>query len=195
MKVKQIFLDLDDVLNNFTMEALTCVISDTDFTYDPEWGFDIVRAANALLAKRDCYLFTPMTPEFFWSRIKRHFWANVIKSDECDWLIEACVQIVGKENVCILTTPTEDPGCLAGKLEWIKDKLPRWMHRQYMMSPRKDFCAKPEALLIDDSDKNVNEFRAAGGRAILVPRPWNSNHMDSCVSLMTISAELRGAAH
>ena len=41
---------------------------------------------------------------------------------------------------------------------------------------RKHFCARPDALLIDDGDHNVEAFRANGGQTILVPRPWNSLH-------------------
>ena len=75
-----------------------------------------------------------------------------------------------------MTSPTIDPDCLAGKLEWIHEFTPRWMHRQYLVGPRKQFCAHREALLIDDADKNVNTFREWGGQALLVPRPWNSMH-------------------
>jgi 5'(3')-deoxyribonucleotidase len=83
---------------------------------------------------------------------------------------------VSEVPICILTGPTKDPECLAGKYEWITTVLPPYLHRQYLIGPRKQFCAHPEALLIDDSDDNVKAFRGAGGHAILVPRPWNSLH-------------------
>ena len=47
---------------------------------------------------------------------------------------------------------------------------------------RKHFCARPDALLIDDSDHNVEAFLAHGGQAILVPRPWNPLH---CMPTLT----------
>ena len=37
-------------------------------------------------------------------------------------------------------------------------------------------CAQAGALLIDDSDHNVIQFRNHGGQAILFPQIWNSNH-------------------
>ncbi len=34
--------------------------------------------------------------------------------------------------------------------------------------------AHPNAILIDDNEKEVDDFRTHGGMAILVPQPWNS---------------------
>jgi len=139
--------------------------------FNPEWGWNIVTAANALHPLR-----TDFTKASFWGSIKRYFWAGVPKSLECDKLLGICARFVGKENVCILSSPTLDPDCLAGKLEWIKANMPKWMHRQYLIGPCKKFCARPDAVLIDDREKNVDEFRASGGHAIMMPRPWNSLH-------------------
>ena len=179
MTIKTVFLDLDDVLNDFTMPALRhlrCVLE----VYDPAWGFDIVMAANWTHPLRT------FRQETFWSNFDREFWATLPKSGMCDWLIKECIRRVGRDNVCILTRPTDEPSCLAGKLEWIHANLPQWLHRQYLIGEPKHLCAGPDALLIDDSDKNVDAFRAAGGHSILVPRPWNwrhtfVEHADQCV--------------
>jgi 5'(3')-deoxyribonucleotidase len=89
--------------------------------------------------------------------------------------LEACAKAVGRENVCIATSPTKCPESLAGKLEWIHDHFPEWMHRQYAITPRKHLFARPDSLLIDDYSENVERFKAHSGHAILVPRPWNDN--------------------
>ncbi len=46
---------------------------------------------------------------------------------------------------------------------------------------KKHLLAHKDALLIDDRDENVAEFRHAGGKAILIPRPWNNQrcHTDA----------------
>ncbi len=167
MRITKIFLDMDDVLNEFTMSTLRELGCDIE-TYDPTWGWDIVKAANATNSSRS------FTIQGFWDSLDRKHWATRPKSEMCDQLIEKSASLVGQENVCVLSSPTLDPDCLAGKLEWIHDNLPSWMHRQYLIGPRKYFCAAPNALLVDDCDKNVDDFRAAGGQALLVPKPWNS---------------------
>jgi len=174
MKIREIFLDMDDVLNTCTMYALRyvgCTVEATDYTkFNPDWGWNIVNAANHLHPTRK------FTEDEFWPLIDRQFWATIPRSQECQWLLDVSAGIVGEENVCILSSSTRDPDCLAGKLDWIQNELPPWMHRQYLLGPRKHFCASPDSLLIDDRDYNVDTFRAAGGQAILVPRPWNTLH-------------------
>lgn len=173
--IKRIFLDLDDVLNDFTLSALQfvgCPVGPRDFDkFDSKWQFDIIAAANALHDNGRIF-----TPDELWRSLPRSFWAGVQPSAICDWLIETSASLVGPENVYILTCPTGYPDCIAGKLEWIQRFLPHWLHRQFLIGKPKFLCASPESLLIDDSDANVNAFREAGGDSILVPRPWNSEH-------------------
>lgn len=173
--IKEIYLDLDDVLNRFTMSALRfvgCPVDPMTFDkYPVECGFDIICATRTLIGGD--YTTDLQT---FWDGIPRKFWATVPKSEECDWLLNYCAEWVGPENVQIATSPTKDPDCLSGKLEWIHQHLPEWMHRQYSITPRKWKYGFPTTLLIDDSDANVRKFREHGGHAILMPRPWNTAH-------------------
>ena len=172
--IKRILLDLDDVCNRFTMHALWhvgCQVDPMDDRTHPGGGnYDIVGCANELFG------YERFTKQKFWDSIPRSFWATIPPSNEFPYLIGWCESLVGQENVCLLTSPTIDPDCLAGKLEWIHNFCPRWLHRQFLVGPRKQFCAHGEALLIDDADKNVAAFREWGGNALLVPRPWNSGN-------------------
>jgi len=175
LKPTTIFLDLDDVLNCCTMAALRyvgCPVEPLDFrSFNPEWGFDIIRAANNLHPT-----YRSWTQTTFWQAIKRDFWATAIQSQEFEALLVMCEDTVGLKNTFILTCPTDDPECPAGKLKWIQLNCPPQLHRQYMIGEPKFLCARPDSLLVDDSDKNVNLFREKGGQAILLPRPWNSGH-------------------
>jgi len=76
----RIFLDLDDVLNRFTMPALAhvgCYVNAESFDdFNPAWGFDIIKAANEL---HPCALFTLAS---FWSIFTRKDWAHFPVSDE-----------------------------------------------------------------------------------------------------------------
>jgi len=180
MLITHIFLDLDDVCNIFTMHALSrvgCKVEPNELEkYDPKWGFDIVKAANSLL--------TPITgsdlafesAEAFWDKLTGpEVWRDAPESPEFRPLLAFC-RAVARRNICLLTSPVRDPGCVTGKMEWIHRHMPKWMHRQFLIGPQKHLLASEVALLIDDSDENVNAFRTAGGYASLFPRPWNSRH-------------------
>jgi hypothetical protein len=166
LNIKRIFLDLDDVLNDFTLSTLRS-FGQMD-SYDPAWGWDIVAACNAAHPLRK------MSPEVFWGSLDRKFWASRPKSGMCDWLIEESVRIVGADNVFVLTAPTRHPDCVAGKMEWVHENLPDFLHRQCLYGSHKYVCAQPASLLIDDCDANVDDFILYGGQACLVPRPWNT---------------------
>jgi 5'(3')-deoxyribonucleotidase len=170
--IRRICLDLDGVLNKFHQHIFHHLgFPDYDDTlYPTEAGWEIEDAANMLAGYKK---FT--SRKDFWDRITRDVWATAPKSDEFEFLLEASADLVGQENVIILTKPTIDPDCMAGKLEWIHANVPRWMRRQFLVGPSKEFCARPDTLLVDDADKNVNKFKEAGGMTLLVPRPWNSN--------------------
>lgn len=177
--IRRILLDIDDVLNRLTLTCLRhvgCDIGTKDYHKFPvKFGYDILGVANHLMGHtaEDGNEWDVPT---FWNMIPRSLWATCPISAQAEWLLAMCEASVGRENVCLLTGPTKDPDCVAGKLEWIHDFMPSWLHRQYLIGPRKQFCAMSEALLIDDSDDNVKAFQAWGGHTILVPRPWNTLH-------------------
>ena len=173
----KIFLDLDDVLNLFTLHALQHVGCPIDPAkgygqYDASHGWDIVAAANELHPDH-YYIEQDFSVQEFWDCFDREAWANVPPSDELKLLLRNCVALVGRKNICILTSPVLSPGCLEGKADWIRKYLPKWLHRQFLIGPPKHFCARPDALLIDDAQHNIDAFREAGGQTLLVPRPWN----------------------
>jgi hypothetical protein len=172
--IKRIVLDLDDVCNTFTMYVLSrlgCDVGPFDYHCFPsDCGYDILTAYHRLKGESQPHL----SKSEFWNSLTREVWATAPQSRELSWLLGMVEFFVGKPNVCLLTSPTIDPECLAGKLEWIHANLPDFLHRQYLVGPPKHFCARPDTLLIDDNDKNCAAFREAGGHAILVPRPWNS---------------------
>lgn len=173
--IASVLLDLDDVCNEMTPWALRWLgvpfdgYDDFYANYQPKYGYDIVANANDMLGYRR------FTPRLFWSMLPREFWASCPPSADFEDLLRAIVGAVGYEDVIFLTKPTKCPDSLSGKLDWIKRHAPAEMHRQYSVTPRKRFSSNPEALLIDDCEENVNEFRERGGQALLVPRPWNSN--------------------
>ena len=171
----QIFLDLDGVCTEFVTAAMRFhgLSNYNDSMYPCDVGFDIVTAYTRLTGN-------VITGADFWNPLDRNFWATLPKTDLCDPLIGYLEREFGKDNICILSAATLSPNCLSGKMEWVYENLPKWIHRQYIFTSKKHHCAKEGTLLIDDADHNVNDFYDCGGEAVLVPRPWNKlNHFST----------------
>jgi len=87
------------------------------------------------------------------------------------------VAAFGMENVRLLTTPM--PNCMSasGKVAWVRKNIPGLEKQLIIMTAPKETLARtPGSVLIDDSSKNVDRWRDAGGNAILVPRWWNDDY-------------------
>lgn len=187
--IKRIFLDLDDVLNRFTMPALAhvgCPVS--RYTYDKypiECGYDIIKAANTFSESEINRFFNR---EEFWSLFDEKFWAKLPVSSEMLHFVDWAQIAVGTENVYILTSATGAKGCLEGKRKWVLKHLGcDWLKRMITCTD-KFVCANDLSLLIDDSWDNINKFINKGGHGILVPRPWNPCHSEN--TLTSVLSEL-----
>jgi hypothetical protein len=173
LRIREIHLDLDDVLCAFTPYVYNCLVGTTnEISYDwwlSEWGFGMAAAVDEgreLLGK-DALLGD------FWSHVTRSMWATVPKTPLCDWLVEASCRAVGSENVFILSRPTPFGDCHGGKADWVRGQLgSAWVDRM-ILTKYKAKLAKSGRLLVDDSDDNIDAFRAGGGSVITCPRPWN----------------------
>ena len=172
MEITKVFVDLDGVLADFERAAFK-LHGIPAKPFPTEAGWDIIHACNILDPTRK------MTANKFWGAFDYKFWATLPTTDICDVLIEELRSVFNKEQLCILTAANSAQAA-AGKVTWIKTNLPNFFWTQYLIGSAKQFCAGPQALLIDDRDLNVEEFRKHGGHAILVPRPWNTLHAEPC---------------
>jgi hypothetical protein len=117
-----------------------------------------------------------ITDEQFWQPLNSTtFWESLQFTPEAMAILDVCESTFGQENVCLLSCPSDSAYSALGKLRWIQANLPRYA-RQYMLGPAKQFCAGPDAILIDDSDANCACFSHHCGGVVLVPRPWNANY-------------------
>ena len=101
------------------------------------------------------------------------FWAYV------EWTLVGKELLAGLERlfhgeVVLMTSPCDTEGSVSGKVEWIRRELPAYS-RRFFVGPCKHAAAGPGKVLIDDHDANVDMFKSHGGRAVLVPRPWNQD--------------------
>ena len=94
----------------------------------------------------------------FWSDMELLPWAKRLWEE------------MGKKSdmVCFLSSPSNNPICAQGKLEWIKKHFDT---KNFIITPKKEFCATPQTLLIDDYKKKIKKFEDAGGYGFLWPDP------------------------
>lgn len=76
-------------------------------------------------------------------------------------------------RVALLSDPGVFLGAPYGKHIWLQRHFPDLVDL-LILTPSKKLVAHKDAILIEDYDHNIEQFRAAGGAAIMVPRPWNS---------------------
>lgn len=77
------------------------------------------------------------------------------------------------DEVFFLSSPLGYQGAETGKKKWLQDRLGKDFDR-HIFTTHKHVCAKPNSVLVDDSDKNCEAFIKAGGHAVCFPQPWSS---------------------
>lgn len=110
-----------------------------------------------------------------WDSLGHDFWADAPLMPDAYTILHRVETVFGHDNICLLTKPTTNHECVVGKIQWVKKNLPKYNGR-YLIGSGKFFCAHEKSVLIDDHDKNVDDFIAHGGKAILLPRKWNRRH-------------------
>jgi 5'(3')-deoxyribonucleotidase len=116
----------------------------------------------------------PISQDDFWKPFGYDFWANLPWMEDGQQILQLVERLFGVENICICSCPPQDPNAVGGKIEWVKKNIPQYS-RRCIITPRKEFCAHSNVVLIDDRDKNIDTFIENGGHGILVPRLWNRN--------------------
>lgn len=155
--MKKILIDMDGVLVDFVRGCFSW-FNRTDIQYmDITWNLEQYFGIN---------------PGDFWNSLTYDFWANLPWHPSGRQLFANLESHFGVENLVICTSPSRTPGCIEGKMEWLKRELPL-MERQFMITPQKHFAASPDRILLDDHEPNIEKFAEAGGHTVLVHQPWN----------------------
>ena len=119
------------------------------------------------------------------------FWRNLQWTEDGRSIFSLVQRHFGFRSIHLATKIMSNPGCCSGKYLWVCEHLEDYFAKHLILiSGTKAVLAGPGSLLIDDCDKNVEEFRAAGGQAILVPRPWNKLHEQANNTLQVVKYEL-----
>jgi len=111
-----------------------------------------------------------ITKEEFIKPLGLEFWTKVPLLPHAKSIVEMIETSFGRENICLLTQPLDTLGCIEGKRWWILKNFPQL---KWLIGSPKYFCAHANSVLVDDNPDNCKKFVEAGGRAFLVPAPWN----------------------
>ena len=165
----KIYLDIDGVLVSFVLAAFQyhCAPIQNEGRYPKGHDWDILGAVNHV---RDQIGAPGFRADEFWD-FPEWFW----DMEPYPGMHEFVKQLEKRGDVTLATACTMSPACAAGKLRWIQDNLPQFA-RNYVITPRKELLADCYSVLIDDYPRNCKRFAEAGGRSILVPRPWNGQY-------------------
>jgi len=164
--------DLDGVFADFTSGANTIhgrpLYAVTTWDWYSDWG---------------------MTDADFWKPIKlagSSFYDKYVPP--YPWHDELLRLIYSVGDLVIVTANPLDAGLAASKVEWIRKYIGSRVPvitvcgglgnsgNKISAADLKAMIATPSRVLIDDADHNIDAFRAAGGKAIEFPQPWNRLH-------------------
>lgn len=123
---------------------------------------DFVRSYEALTDK-DFSAAEKEEPEVFWEPINKvgtEFWS------EMPWMADGKVlwEFIKDYNPTILSSPGKNNTSPKGKKIWIKRELGEV---PFIFEKDKQKYAKKNAILIDDTDEKIDNWREAGGIGIL----------------------------
>lgn len=155
-----VFLDLDGVLADFAAGVARLFGVDKDLVV--KFGDRSHEAVG-------------LSQSEFWRRLYadgQKWWVDLPPYPWAARLVEAC-DAAGE--AWIATSPPKDCTTVGGgKLEWLKRFVPEvYKNRRYFIGSRKHILAAPGRVLVDDNLSKCEDFRRAGGQAVLFPQPWN----------------------
>lgn len=184
-KATTVYMDMDGVLCNFVRSILRLFDVPDEVTDAQLWAqhpgeYQIQKVLGISVNQ-------------MWDRVEESgsdFWANLLPYPWMEGLWRAAK--THDRYVCILSSPSYDPQSLAGKLMWLqnKDRFGR-RFRDHVFTGEKQLLARPDAVLIDDSELKINAFIAAGGQGLLFQQSWNTGGL----SFMDIIERLEAPWH
>jgi 5'(3')-deoxyribonucleotidase len=164
----RIYLDMDGVITDLVWSAMNYWEAPLfhEGMYPDDCGWNVVKATNICREERGL---RPLESAEFWDGLDYGFWRNLVMYPQAPEFIEYVEQF---GEVYLATSPTLSSECVAGKFDWVKENLPQYS-RRLIITADKTPMAGSRTVLIDDRDRNCSRFEAAGGLAVLFPRPWN----------------------
>ena len=163
-KTFRIYLDLDDVLVDFTRRACEVhgVCKDTQLDPIRNGSWDLVPIIQEIRGE-------PFTEEDFWEGIHAagsDFWRSL---PTLPWAMELIEMVRDyTRDWFILSSPSRCPSSWYGKRQWVIDVL-GYNYNRLILTNDKTSCAVPDSILIDDSERNCGAFVGTRSHYVLFP--------------------------
>lgn len=179
IEISTVFLDIDGVLTNFKQGVYRAF--NQPYSYETEsqsWLFweDFDKVVTFKQVDDIC---------------GKTFWGYLPWMHDGKEILGKVVDKFKYQRIYLLSDPMPNVESMSGKWLWVKNQLSSLYNQTILLKAPKELLAKPDTLLIDDRDKNIEGFCAAGGHAILVPRPHNVMRDFADVSVEILSLALR----
>lgn len=157
MKLK-IAVDLDGVLYNWMGSALKIFNVNPNNKENRKILKTYHDGLEMIKSKQEVFEIIEKHEAKFWENLELFPWANT--------LYEALTEL---GEVTILTSPGSWTWAGRGKLLALKRDFEI---KNFILAKKKEICASPNMILIDDKKKNISRFREAGGWAYLWPNSF-----------------------
>ncbi len=176
----KLFLDMDGVLVNFNKGIHDAFNKPYDYaTLSSKWTF-----------WND---WPNVTFDMVDDACTHEFWAELPWMHDGEEIFELAIGYFDFNDIYLLTSPMPNLGSPSGKWDWVARNLAGLKKQTIITNVDKGLFAGPDCVLIDDKNENIDAFRAAGGRAILVPRPWNrGNGVDTAPYIKRMLGDICG---
>jgi 5'(3')-deoxyribonucleotidase len=159
LKCLDIYLDMDGVCVDWVKGVLKILKREDLINNIPENCKSIEEATSLNLA-------------YVRNEISKHgseWWRNL---EELPWFWELYNTLIKLGRVTFLTSPSPDPNCSKGKIEWLYDRFGN-NFKDYIITPQKYHCSHKNSILIDDTLEKCQEFLEKDGQAVLFPTEFN----------------------
>ena len=162
-----VYIDMDGVLCNYVKGV--CKV----FGFDYDDFIEEMKPGEYDLSKHPAFIDMKFENDMIDIAIQDDilFWSELEPYPEAKELVDFIDDNFEKWRIC--TTPKNYPECYAGKVQWLHDQFTIDFDQIIMIQDKSQLAGK-NRILIDDCDKNTNQFFIKGGDIYSWGRKWNN---------------------
>lgn len=164
-----LYIDMDGVICNFVRSAIDAhvdvsPVGDMLPSQVEEWDFFEQYGLD-----REAFLRPIKQWEGFWRFIPAYSFADEFLFRVGEIVRESSLDI----RVHFCSSPIDCPDCYSGKLSWLQNHGFLEYSEGLILVKDKTTLIRSDAILIDDRQDTIDQWRREGGLCVLYPRQWN----------------------